>query len=256
MKVIFSLPLILLGLGISMPAVAQADVMLTVKTDLSCNWKLDGQPMGMIKGLDLNAVLVSPGEHLIEASTIDGVATIHTKVEVGRGENTVAIQLKDQIDLQSKMQAERLREQSGDDAAAKLTWTDPATGLTWAKKDNGSDLDWHEATAYCAKSRLAGFDDWRLPSLEELQGIYDPSVSVRTLFDNTVTYNVHVKGNLKLAGWDWSSSPEDNRPKGPGVTPTAWVFSFGETQQRRQQVFFALTFNYSVRALCVRHSAD
>jgi hypothetical protein len=126
----------------------------------------------------------------------------------------------------------------------------------WAKKDNGSDLDWNEATAYCAKSRLAGFDDWRPPSLEELQGIYDPSVSVRTLFDNTVTYNVHVKGNLKLAGWDWSSSPEDNRPRGPGVTPSAWVFNFGETQQRRQQVFFALTFHYSVRALCVRRSAD
>lgn len=197
MRVIRRLSFVFLGLGISLPAGAQAVVTLTVRTDLSCNWKLDGRPMGMIRDHDLNAVQVSPGKHLTEASTTDGVATIRNEVEVGQSEKTVSIQLQDQIDLQSKMQAERLREQSGADA---LTWIDPATGLMWAKKDNGSDLDWNQATAYCSKSRLAGFDNWRLPSLEELQGIYDPSVNVRTRFDNTVTYNLRVKGNLELAG--------------------------------------------------------
>jgi hypothetical protein len=249
MKVTWSLLLILLGLVISPPAGAQADVTLIVKTDLSCNWKLDGRPMGAIRDHDLNAVQVSPGEHFIEASTTDGVATIRTKVVIERDEKTVSIQLKDQIDLQSKMQAKRLREQSGSD---QLIWTDPATGLIWARKDNGSDLDWNQATAYCSKSRLAGFDDWRLPSIEELQGISDPSAKRRVRFDNGVTYNLLVKGNLQLAGWDWSSTLEDH-PSERGWMQRAWQFSFGDAQKPG---LFALTFNFSMRALCVRGPAE
>jgi hypothetical protein len=110
MKNISRLPLLFLGLCLSTLAGAQAGVTLLVKTDMSCNWKLDGQPMGQLKADDSIVVLVSPGEHLIEASTTVGPAAVRTKVEVDKIEKTVDIQLKSQIDQQ---QAETARERAG-----------------------------------------------------------------------------------------------------------------------------------------------
>jgi hypothetical protein len=48
---------------------------------------------------------------------------------------------------------------------------DAATGLEWAQRDNGGDIDFAEAQAFCS-ARGAG---WRLPAIEELQALYDPS---------------------------------------------------------------------------------
>lgn len=48
---------------------------------------------------------------------------------------------------------------------------DSQTGLKWTQSDNGSNINWYGARNYCAN--LNG--GWRLPSTDELQGIYDPS---------------------------------------------------------------------------------
>lgn|ERR1035437_3347380 len=251
MKNIRSLPLLFLGLCLSALAGAQADVTLFVTTDMDCNWKLDGRPMGLLKADDSKVVPVSPGEYLIQAATTDGVATIRTQVEVDQGQKMVEIQLKSQHDQQLKMQhAETAREPAKADAALNPTWTDPATGLMWTKEDNGWDVNWNQASAYCSNLQLAGYSGWRLPTIEELQEIYDPSVSVQTVFDNGVTYNVHVKGNLKLTGWHWSSS-QGNAPGKPWQV--AWNFNFGIEKPRHS---IPLGFNYSTRALCVRRSGE
>ena len=54
---------------------------------------------------------------------------------------------------------------------------DTETGLMWAASDNGDDIDWQGAKAYCENYRGAGYADWRLPSLDELERLYDESVS-------------------------------------------------------------------------------
>src|ERR1700681_1237026 len=54
-------------------------------------------------------------------------------------------------------------------------WVDPFTGLMWAGKDSGKDVNWRKATNYCRDLRLAGHSDWRLATIEELEGIYDPA---------------------------------------------------------------------------------
>jgi serine/threonine-protein kinase len=87
---------------------------------------------------------------------------------------------------------------SGGSNASGATWTDPATGLMWAKKDNDREVNWHQATDYCRNLHLANYSDWRLPSIDELQGIYD---------SNSDVGGYHVKGNLRLSNWfQWSSS--------------------------------------------------
>jgi len=53
------------------------------------------------------------------------------------------------------------------------TVTDQATGLMWQQADSGSGLDWEAALAYAANSTLAGYSDWHLPNIKELQSIVD-----------------------------------------------------------------------------------
>ncbi|TET38439.1 MAG: DUF1566 domain-containing protein [Planctomycetota bacterium] len=55
------------------------------------------------------------------------------------------------------------------------TITDRATGLVWQKADSGKAMNWKDALAYAGKLKLAGRDDWRLPSVKELQSIVDYS---------------------------------------------------------------------------------
>lgn len=53
------------------------------------------------------------------------------------------------------------------------TVTDPKTGLMWAAKDNGQDIDWHGAKKYCENYRGGGYKDWRMPTQDELYGLYE-----------------------------------------------------------------------------------
>jgi hypothetical protein len=53
------------------------------------------------------------------------------------------------------------------------TWKDNATGLTWSIKDNESDTNWVQASNYCKNLSLEGQKDWRLPTIKELETIYD-----------------------------------------------------------------------------------
>lgn len=53
------------------------------------------------------------------------------------------------------------------------TVTDRATGLMWAKSDSAKTMNWEGALAYANSARLAGHDDWRVPSAKELQSIVD-----------------------------------------------------------------------------------
>ena|ERR1051326_4034168 len=65
----------------------------------------------------------------------------------------------------------------GNQSHAHDYWIDPSTGLMWAGKDNGKDVNWHKAMKYCRDLRLAGYSDWRLATLGELEGIYDKSAN-------------------------------------------------------------------------------
>jgi hypothetical protein len=250
MKDICSLLLLFFGLCLSTLARAQDGVTLLVTTDLDCNWKLDGRPMDLLKADGSRVVPVSPGEHRIRAATTDGVTTIRIKVEVDQDQNTVEIQLKSEHDQQLKRQQEETaRKQAEAEAALHPTWTDPDTGLMWTKKDNGSDVSWNQASDYCSKLQLAGYKDWRLPTIEELQGIYDPSVTLEAVVDDGGVMNAHVKGNLMLSGWHWSSSQGDD----PGKPWQVWHFNFGGEKPGNS---FPLGFSYNMRALCVRHSGE
>jgi len=65
------------------------------------------------------------------------------------------------------------------------TVRDKNTSLLWQKVDDGVPRTWGDALSYCEDLELAGFADWRLPTLQELIGIADygrayPSIDVQT----------------------------------------------------------------------------
>jgi hypothetical protein len=53
------------------------------------------------------------------------------------------------------------------------TVTDTQTGLMWASQDNGADINWPNARAYCENYNGGGHSDWRMPTQDELAGLYD-----------------------------------------------------------------------------------
>ncbi len=55
------------------------------------------------------------------------------------------------------------------------TVLDTRTGLMWAAKDNGSNINWQDAKRYCESYSGGGYSDWRIPTQDELAGLYDPS---------------------------------------------------------------------------------
>jgi hypothetical protein len=52
------------------------------------------------------------------------------------------------------------------------TVTDKETGLMWQQGETGA-MTWKAALSYCENLQLADYDDWRLPSRNELQSIVD-----------------------------------------------------------------------------------
>ncbi|MEI7635727.1 MAG: DUF1566 domain-containing protein [Syntrophus sp. (in: bacteria)] len=54
------------------------------------------------------------------------------------------------------------------------TVMDMSSGLMWAARDNGSDIDWLGAKYYCDNYRGGGYMDWRMPTQDELASLYDP----------------------------------------------------------------------------------
>lgn len=130
-------------------------------------------------------------------------------------------------------------------------WVD-TSGLMWAGKDNGKDVSWHKAMKYCGNLRLAGYSDWRLATIYELQDIYDANVESPGLAGPSKgrAFSWHVKGGLFLTGVEWSSSRNhDDRGHPSGSAPR---FDFNNGQRFND----LLGYSDGKRALCVRRSGE
>lgn len=85
------------------------------------------------------------------------------------------------------------------------TITDNATGLMWEKNDDGAGMNWQKALDYCESSSTAGYSDWRLPDIKELQSIVEYGKSTRPALD-TDYFNYTSADTTSDANWFWSST--------------------------------------------------
>ena len=74
------------------------------------------------------------------------------------------------------------------------TVLDTRTNLMWAARDNGSDITWASAKSYCEKYRGGGYTDWRMPTQDELAGLYDTAKSYKSYYG----YDVHLTELIRL----------------------------------------------------------
>ena len=209
---------LLLGLmAVCSQSWGQVAASLVVISDRDCNWKLDGVEQSRLSADDARVIKTIVGNHLIQATSLDGRAKWQAAVTVDSlAQKKVKIPLSDE----------------------RRFWSDPATGLTWAKRDNGSDATWSQANEYCRNLRLGARSGWRLPSIEELSGIFDQT--------RVGQQGLHPKGGIRLS-WPgvWSSTQGNDSEK-----KLAFSFYNGTRDSSK------LGPSHFNRALCVRGSGE
>lgn len=90
------------------------------------------------------------------------------------------------------------------------TVTDKNTGLMWSQNDNGEELTWKEALSYAENATTAGYSDWRLPNIKELQSIADYDATQIPAMDTSVFNLTEVNNTVTLD--DNSTVTQENYP--------------------------------------------
>jgi hypothetical protein len=82
------------------------------------------------------------------------------------------------------------------------TILDTRTNLMWAAKDNGSNINWKNAKNYCENYRGGGYTDWRMPTQDELAGLYNTAYT----YKSACGYNLHLTELIRFScTWTWAS---------------------------------------------------
>ena len=90
---------------------------------------------------------------------------------------------------------------------------DAKSGLMWSAQDVSTKrLTWAEAKKACEEYRGAGFSDWRLPTIDELETLRD-----RTRHDPAADPELGLQ-----SAYYWSSTPLASSP-----SVVAWGVNFG-----------------------------
>jgi hypothetical protein len=87
-------------------------------------------------------------------------------------------------------------------AKVGATVRDRTTGLVWQQQALASLQTSAQASSYCDDLVLASFDDWRVPSIKELQLVIDESK-----YDPALDVSLFPGGDLAAESQFWSSSP-------------------------------------------------
>jgi hypothetical protein len=82
------------------------------------------------------------------------------------------------------------------------TVTDTKTNLMWAQYDNLGNINWHDAKAYCEWIILSTYEDWRMPTIDELATLYDRNEKG---YKADCGDRVRVTPKIHLScGWVWA----------------------------------------------------
>lgn len=203
----------LVVLGVQ-PTTAKELATLDIFSDAPCQLMVNGQANGVLQtGTKRSIRIPAGGVDLV--CTAQGDITATAKVDAQQGVTTLV-----------RM---RLRWDASDDRVI-----DKLQRQEWSRSDNGSDVDWTSAQAWCANMGTG----WRLPSRAELEGLTAGSAGETTPCGGA---QCKVPGLFKLTGyWMWSG---DRNPEG-----RAYYHYLHTTHTQLS----AIDYRLNARALCVR----
>jgi len=115
------------------------------------------------------------------------------------------------LDVKVDVKVEKISTLKRDDV--KEVVVDSATGLMWQDNSDAQSVqkNWQDAKEYCHNLNHAGYSDWQLPTISELETLID-----------TTKYDLAIKKgfNHVVSSYYWSSSPDISGSK------YAWYVDF------------------------------
>lgn len=197
---------------------AEALAQLSLSSDADCTLQVNGRAAGTVTRAQPRVMRLAAGTVSLSC------------------QGTASPEAREQLQLTLRpgdAVARELRVRWVDLGAAGLK--DRHTGLQWTRADNGQDVDWREAQAWCA-GRGAG---WRLPTRAELEALFDSGLKGETV--PCLNAKCRVPASFQLSGsWQWSGQAAEGGEK-------AWYLylSTGHPQTS------AADYKLNARALCV-----
>jgi Protein of unknown function (DUF1566) len=113
---------------------------------------------------------------------------------------------------------------------------DRETGLVWEKSPSADEVVWSEAQFHCNPLNLGNRLGWRLPVLQELASLVDPSVP----FPGPTLPSGHPFNNVQPHSY-WSATTDANN------TGNAWLVGFGSALMERLDKVHQARFAWCVR---------
>ncbi len=197
---------------------------LVIKTDTTCQLAIKGEDRGTLEAQANQRLPVEPGKQLIEC--VSENRRVEQTETVGAGRQSVV-----QLALPPPARFEPVSEGVKDNKQ----------NLIWAEHDNGSDINWTNATQYC--SGLGS--GWTLPSSAALLSMYDASgkYPVPYVYWGTTTAAKPATALINFTGMIYWTSEQN------GASEAWGVFLIDGSR-----FSFPVTFTDGERALCVRRS--
>jgi len=212
-----------------------AGAKVEITTDVDIVVYIDGVQAAQVAAEDTTALTVNdrPHELWIIAAAAPGVGERHL-LELASGKT-------EEIEVELARDAEDWLSSDEDDREP-APWesplanrsdgilADPENGLEWVWVDNGRNVDWDSAKAFCERLDVAG-RGWRLPTMDELE----------TLVGRDSRFGFKIVEPLWLtACCVWSSEEHGSI--------SAWYMGFDAGERG----FVTRDYQDDARALCVR----
>lgn len=236
---------------------------VVVQTDAPCTLSINGKEAAKLSA-GITEVRVAPGQMLIGCASTEERVSYDGELEARSGQNALlrislatkvaesrstraaalereaqarrAVEAKARLEAETKAACDRGERSTMHPTVSSGVVRQACPGLEWTAQDNGRDVGWQEAQAYCRG--LGG--GWSLPTVEQLQWLYDANLPSFSCGGNTC----RVSNQLRLSSfWFWSAEPNGSS--------RAWAVHFGNGERYPGSVD-SPSGAYSSRALCVR----
>ncbi len=194
---------------------------LVFTTDAPCSLIVGGVSKGSLE----------PDEPLdVEVEFLElQVSALSSEVAFARWDEELELELDETREVAIPM-LEAIEEQRKKERR-EMVFRNIDSGLMWTRRDNARDVAWTGAAAYCEALELGGFENWRLPSIEELETL-EAMWSIRPL---------KVADQILLSACCLWSSTE-------GTDNSVWSLDF----RFRREFELNRSLSFGLRAICRR----